>query len=251
VFAARRLRADGIRVNFTLGFSARENYLIAVAAAPNWANVFMGRCNSFVAEAGLGDGKNVGEKATLSSQRTLRRVRSEHGKDVLQIGASMRGGQQAVDLMGLDVYTMPTSVATEYLELDPDRSEVYDRTDQDPEVKLAGGRSIEAERIDAFWEITPEMDGAMAALLEEDLDAMTGAQLRAFTADHGIGDLFPALDAKERKRLAGDGKIPRYEPWTQRVKAGTASWDGLLTEAALASFATDQAALDQRIREHL
>ena len=90
ILAARKLRADGIRINFTLGFSARENYLIAVGAQPNWVNVFMGRCNSFVADAGLGDGTNIGEKATLSSQRTLRRIRSEHGLDVLQIGASRR-----------------------------------------------------------------------------------------------------------------------------------------------------------------
>ena len=48
-----------------------------------------------------------------------------------------------------------------------------------------------------------------------------------------------------------DGKIPEYDPWAERVKGGTASWDGLLSEAALASFATDQAKLDDRIRQHL
>lgn len=251
VLAARKLRKDGIRINFTLGFSARENYLIAVGAQPNWVNVFMGRCNSFVADAGLGDGNNIGEKATLSSQRTLRRIRKEHGLDVLQIGASMRGGQQAYDLMGLDVYTMPTGVAKDYLERNPAKSEVHDRTSSDPDVALSEGKSLEDERIDAFWAITPEMDKAMTALLGENLDAMTGAQLRAFTADHGIGDLFAELSAADRERITADGKIPKYEPWVARVKAKTASWDGLLTESALASFATDQGALDARIRTHL
>jgi len=80
---------------------------------------------------------------------------------------------------------------------------------------------------------------------------MTGAELRVFAKDHGFGDLFPELDAADRKRIAADGKIPKYEPWTERVKAGTASWDGLLTESALASFATDQGKLDARIRTHL
>jgi len=251
VFAARKLRADRIRVNFTLGFSARENYLIAVGARPNWVNVFMGRCNSFVADAGLGDGDNIGEKATLSSQRNLRRVCKQHGLDVLQIGASMRGGQQAYDLMGLNVYTMPTGVAKDYLERNPDKSEVRDRTADDPAVSLSGGRSLEEEGIDALWAVTPEMARAMAALLKEDLDAMTGAQLRAFTKDHGIADLFPELSDADRQRITADGKIPKYEPWVDRVKSGTASWDGLLTESALASFATDQGKLDDRIREHL
>lgn len=251
VFAARKLRNDGIRVNFTLGFSARENYLIAAVARPNWVNVFMGRCNSFVADAGLGDGTNIGEKATLSSQRTLRRVREEHGIDVRQIGASMRGGQQAYDLMGLDVYTMPTGVAKDYLERDPDASEVHDRTSNDPIVSAADGRSLEDERVDAFWAITPGMDDAMRALLGHDLDSMTGAQLRTFLTDHGVGDIFPELSDDDRSKVTTDGKIPAYEPWVDRVKAGTASWDGMLSEAALASFATDQSKLDERIRQHL
>src|SRR5262245_5665645 len=60
VLAARRLVQDGIRVNFTLGFAARQNYLIALLARPHWVNVFMGRINAFVADNKLGDGQNAG-----------------------------------------------------------------------------------------------------------------------------------------------------------------------------------------------
>lgn len=250
LFASRKLRADGIRINFTLGFSARENYLIAVAGKPDWCNVFMGRCNAFVADRGLGDGVNVGEKATLASQRALRSLKAQ-SFDVKQIGASMRGGQQAVDLMGLDVYTMPTAVARSYLELRPTGADVRDRTGDDPQVEMAPGKSAEAEGVDRFWTVSDEMNSAMCKLMGEDLDQMTGRQLVTFLKDHGVGDLFPELSAEDRARITEDGKIPQYEPWADRVKSGTSSWDGMLTESALASFATDQAKLDARIREHL
>ena len=251
LFAARKLHADGIRINFTLGFSARENMLIAAVAQPDWVNVFMGRCNAFVVDHGLGDGKNIGEKATLASQRILRKMVDEHGIRVHQIGASMRGGQQAFDLMGLDVYTMPAKVAEAYMELNPSAEDVRDRTSDDPAVSLAAGRSIEDERLHLLWEISSELESAIRSLLNGDLDSMTGHELRTFLVEHGLGDIFPALSDEERATITEQGKIPQYEQWVARVKDGSASWDGLLTEAALMSFATDQKKLDDRIRGHL
>jgi transaldolase len=67
-------------------------------------------------------------------------------------------------------------------------------------------------------------------------------------AAHGAGDLFPAFTPDEAARVAKEGKIPVHASWRTRVKAGTASWDGILTAAALASFTIDQQALDDRIR---
>ena len=248
LFAARRLRADGVRVNFTLGFSARENYLIALVARPNWVNVFMGRCNAFVVDNQLGDGKNVGEKATLSSQRVMKKLRAEQKIDVRQIGASMRNGDQAFDLMGLDVFTMPTGVAKEYLQRAPKTAEVRDRTSADPPVALAAGKSVEKERIDSMWAIPDAFGTAMCKLCAQDLDKMTAAQLRAFLIEHGARDLFGELSAEDAARVAKDGKIPKYEPWAARVQKGELSWDGLLTAAGLASFADDQKKLDERVR---
>ncbi len=248
VLAARRLHDDGVRINFTLGFSARENYLIGAVARPDWVNVFMGRCNAFVAGAGLGSGDNVGEKATLASQRLMRRLRDERGCDVRQIGASMRNGDQAFDLAGLDVYTMPTAVAAAYLERDPDPADVEDRTAADPVVELSEGRSAEAEGLDALWTLSDSFAAAVHQLAEVDARVFTGAEMLGLLRDHGAGDLFAELSGDEAARIAADGKIPAYAPWIERVRAKTASWDGLLTDAALASFTADQAALDQRIR---
>ena len=61
LLAARALHDDGIRINFTLGFSARQNWLIASLAQPTWVNVFMGRINAFIVDNKLGDGVSAGE----------------------------------------------------------------------------------------------------------------------------------------------------------------------------------------------
>jgi transaldolase len=50
LLTTRRLSAEGVPVNHTLGFSARQNYLIARIAKPAYVNVFLGRLNSFVAD---------------------------------------------------------------------------------------------------------------------------------------------------------------------------------------------------------
>src|SRR5262245_24919295 len=109
--AARSLAREGVPVNYTLGFSARQNYLAARFSRTGWVNVFMGRLNSFVADNHLGDGKFVGEKATLATQRAIRDLRAQRGLPSRLIGASMRAAEQLYDLAGLDVFTMPTAVA--------------------------------------------------------------------------------------------------------------------------------------------
>ncbi|MBK9129588.1 MAG: transaldolase [Phycisphaerales bacterium] len=251
LFAARRLGQDGIRVNFTLGFSARQNWLIALVARPSWVNVFMGRLNAFVIDHKLGDGENVGEKATLSSQRLLREVNARHGSDVKQIGASIRSGQQVADLAGLDVMTIPTAAASGYLALGLAPAAIADRTDTDPEVTFAPGVDAARDGLDVLWSWAGPMPAAMTALAAKDLDKMTGAQLVTFLREHGLAGLFPDLSADERAAVVKDGKIPVHTRWLARARAGTASWDGIFTEAALQSFTLDQAALDDRIRRFL
>ncbi len=248
ILAARRLHKDGIRLNFTLGFSARQNYLIALLAQPTWVNVFMGRINAFLADNNLGDGVNAGEKATLASQRVLRRLRKSPGIDVRQIGASMRSGQQCLDLVGLDVFTIPTAAAKEFVQKNPEPASIRDRSNDDPKVTFAAGVDPAADRLEVFWTVDAAFEKAMCKLAALDGDTLTPEGLVALLAEHGVGDLFPRLDAAEQAKIAKEGKIPVYASWKDRVRAGTASWDGILTGAALASFALDQAALDERIR---
>ncbi len=247
ILAARRLSREGVRINFTLGFSARQNHVIASLAAPSWVNVFMGRLNAFVSDNKLGDGRNVGEKATLASQRNVRDLRRSLGIGTRQIGASMRSGQQCFDLMGLDVFTMPIAAAKEYHAMRPGPAELRDRTAADPDVALVAGRSLEHERLDVLWQIDEELRAAVRGLREMDLGSMTAADLLSELTDRGCGDLFPVFTEQELGQIRKDGKIPVHQRWHARVEAGTASWDGILTESALQSFAQDQRALDERV----
>ena len=58
--AVRKLRKEEIPINFTLGFSARQNYLAARLSNPDVLNVFLGRLNAVVKDNGLGSGDLVG-----------------------------------------------------------------------------------------------------------------------------------------------------------------------------------------------
>jgi transaldolase len=247
LLAARRLHDDGIRLNFTLGFSARQNWLIASLAKPNWVNVFLGRINAFVADNKLGDGVNAGEKATLASQRGLRRLKQEQKLDVKQIAASMRSGQQCEDLLGLDTFTMPTAAAKEFLKKNPPASAVVDKTKNDPPVTFAPTADAAGQRLDCFWAISKQFEQAATACAKLDPKQATADDVVATLQRNGVTDLFPAFTAAEAATLAKEGKIPVHATWKDRVKAGTASWDGILTAAALASFTQDQQALDDRI----
>ncbi len=249
LIAARRLSDDGIRVNFTLGFSARQNYMIAKLARPSWVNVFMGRLNSFVADSHLGDGVNVGEKATLSSQRVIAKLRNNEGINVRQIGASIRSGQQVFDLAGIDVQTIPTAAAESFQEMRPASSEVKDHSQDDPEVVLNAG--VESEPIEVFWKLDDAVRDVVDHLAKKDVAKLSGEQIRSALKQAQVEGIFPEFDPSEQERIRDEGKIPVFKSWQSRVALGTAAWDGLLTAAALASFAGDQGKLDDRIRKYL
>ena len=237
IVAARRLSDDGVRINFTLGFSARQNYAIAKLSRPAWCNVFMGRLNAFVKDNDLGDGENVGEKATLASQRMLR----ESGAKTKQIGASIRNGQQVADLIGMDTMTIPTAAAAEFVELGKAPT---DCTENDPSVELADAAN--AEQIGVFWDVPESFKQLVDTVAIKDFTAGNGDEVRE--ALHAI---FPRLTAEDRARVLTESKIPKATSWQAKVDANEASWDGMLTEAALQSFGADQLALDDRIRRSL
>lgn len=248
LIAARTLANDGIPVNFTLGFSARQNSLIAQVAKPEWCNVFMGRINAFLADNACGDGVNAGERATAASQRVCSELRASGASPTKQIGASMRSAAQVPALAGLDVYTMPVGVAEGFLK---DGGAVAAGVGGDFPVSFADGVDPNADRLEVFWDIAPEEATAIAALAACDVASMDEAALRAKLDEHGVRDFFPQLNTDDSARVTSEGKIPVKASWLDRVQSGELSWDTMLTLAGLASFSQDQAALDDRIRAQL
>lgn len=242
--AARALAADGIPVNYTLGFSARQNVLAAAFSRPAYVNVFMGRLNAFVKESGLGDGVNVGERATMATQMALRAGRERRGWTSLLIGASMRSAEQLYDLAGLDVFTMPTSAAAEFrLRYAAGETAVTSRLGRDFPVTVS-----EPEVADCLWRVDPAVAEAGEALARAETAAWTGTDFAGAARDHGLGDMFRAWTPAERAEIRAAGKIPSWRRWGADLRSGRAALDDLMTQAALESFVTDQAQLDDRIR---
>jgi len=243
LLGARKLREEGVRINFTLEFSARQNAVVAAAAMPNYCNVFLGRLNAYVKDNGLGTGVNVGEKATIASQNVVRELTAGRAVPTRQIAASLRGGDQVEKLAGVDVFTMPTKVARDAREtLQPDfESQVATSY----EVELNPDVTESQVRIEKLWDVDDSVR-AFAESLDENTPE-SGNELAARARDMGLGDMFPRLSSADLDQIAADGKIPKHERWQDRIEAGELAVDTLLNLAGLASFTQDQKALDERI----
>ncbi|MCX7817846.1 MAG: transaldolase family protein [Kiritimatiellae bacterium] len=243
--AARRLVRAGVPVNFTLGFSARQNLLAAALAQPDYVNVFMGRLNAFVVDHRLGDGRNVGERATLATQRGLRAWRARGATRTLLIGASMRDADQIVTLAGVDVFTLPPKVAAAYAARPS--APLQARLDAELPVHWADGLSERAVGAHVLWEVS-ERDRALARRAAAELhDRSRPEELVALVRREGIHDLFPDWTAEEWAAIRAEGKIPSWSRWREALGAGRVGLDALMNAAGLMSFVEDQAALDRRV----
>jgi len=244
--ATRRLGQLGVPVNFTLGFSARQNYLAALLAKPAFVNVFLGRLNAFVADNSLGDGKNIGEKATLATQRELLKLREAKRTHSLLIAASMREGAQVPVLGGVDVYTMPPKVAAQYESVPFD--EPSRQIEQDPTVSPAEGIKLEDFDAQKLWDVSEPFKKAVDRLLEKDIETLTPEAVRKHFANAGFPDFLPDFSNSDISTATKDGKIPVFQNWKVRLTRGQVGLDALMNLSAFCAFATDQKALDDRIK---
>jgi transaldolase len=246
---ARRLVQAGIPINFTLGFSARHNYVAALLTKPNYVNVFLGRLNSVVADNKLGDGRNVGEKATLATQRAILKLREAGRTKTKLIAASIRSGAQVGDLAGVDVHTIPTKAAAEYRA--HARPQVASQVANDPDVPLAAGVTLAQFNGESLWNVPQKFKDAVEELLRKNPDALTPDDLQTHFEKAGLGDFLPRWSDADIQTAIKDGKIPVYATWKDRLSTGKIGLDALMNLSALYSFATDQKALDDRIRSLL
>ena len=245
LLATRRLSDAGVPVNHTLGFSARQNYIIARMAQPAYVNVFMGRLNSVVANNKLGDGSLVGEKATLSSQAAIRQL----GGATRQIGASIRSGEQVRDIAGVDVLTIPPKAAQQFLELGMQPNDIKNRTGDNVEPEL--NNDAIAARVDTLWHVNDEVATCMDALEKVDLRGFSTRDLVAFFGEHGAGDMLVAWTEAEAATSATDGKIPNLANWKDALIEKRVGLDSLMNLSGLNAFKADQRAMDDHVLEVL
>jgi len=247
MIATRRLNEEGITVNLTLGFSARQNFLAAALARPGYVNVFLGRLNAVVADNGIGDGRNVGEKVTLASQRSVKEVNRILGTNVRQIAASLRAGAQVATLAGVDVHTIPPKVAKEFVALEPAPEDLRCRLDEDLDISVAPGFDADALGLSRLWDVPETFKSAALTLGRKNPHDLSPAQLRDELQAAGCGDLVPDWSDEDIRVAQNDGKIPQLERWQERLANGEIGLDALMNLSALMAFTTDQAAMDERI----
>lgn len=251
LIATRRVVEDGIRVNHTLGFSARQNYVIARLGRPDYVNVFLGRLNSFVADNGLGSGDYVGERATLVSARAVRELRERGQGRSRQIAASLRGPEQVRDLAGVDVMTLPPKVARGFLGMGLEPAAVAGRTDKQYEPGLDDGTDRATLGLDALWDIPEQLIHCVDAADAAGVAAMTADDLVDLFADHQCGDVLVRWTDEQVAASRAEGKIPRLDTWRDALAAGAIGLDSVMNLAGLCSFAADQQAMDEKVSDVL
>jgi len=244
--AVRKLTQEKIPVNFTLGFSARQNYLAARLSNPDFVNVFLGRLNQVVIDHKAGSGDQVGEKVTLATQNALIDAREKY-KDVQSrlIGASVRNGEQVAFLAGLDVLTIPPKAIKEFQESGKSADQIVSHLAEDIVPGIDTSHAL-AKRFRSLWEMPDALISFVDALMaQKGLDGMSANELVEFCRKHDM-NLFHPFNETEFKKIYDHGKIPCLEDWSESI-----ALDDLMTQSALQSFTKDQNALDDRIRSFL
>ena len=242
LIGARLLRDSGVRINFTLGFSARENVLVTKVARPDYLNVFLGRIGAYLINNSLGDGSGAGEMAVISSQNWVTGLSADNPWQTKLIAASLRNHGQLELLAGTDVFTIPPKVAA------AGRKELSgnftSHIHENYEVNL--NDSARGAGIEKFWEVNSNVLNLAERLAGK--VPSTGPELINIAHEEGCGDMFPFLTKEEKGFIASDGKIPVHSRWANKISEGKIAPDTLLTMAGLASFTADQNMLDERIR---
>jgi transaldolase len=241
LIGARRLKDSGVKINFTLEFSARQNILVTLVSRPDYLNVFLGRIGDFVMNNKLGDGSGIGEMAVIASQNWVTAFSSKNPWQTKLIAASLRHYNQLDLLAGADVFTIPPSVvkaARQNL-----KAEFKSRMHENYEISIYP--SAKEAHIEKFWQIDDNVLN-LAERLSSGIPT-SAAELIEIAHEEKCGDLFPSLSREEKSFIVTDGKIPVFSRWAQKIKEGKIAPDTLLTLAGLASFKSDQKQLDDRI----
>jgi transaldolase len=242
IIGARHLKDSGVRINFTLDFSARQNLLVTSVARPDYVNVFLGRIGAFMADNKLGDGSGAGEMAVIASQNWVSGISAKNPWQTKLIAASIRNHTQLELLAGADVYTMPPKVAASGRK--SLKGKFVSRMHENYEVSIFD--NAKDAQIDKFWTVDDKVLNLAERLASK--VPLTGAELVSIAHEEGCGDMFPLLSKEEKGFIASDGKIPVYSRWADKIREGKIAPDTLLNLAGLASFTADQKMLDERIR---
>jgi transaldolase len=244
---ARDLEQEGIPVNFTSTFSARQVVAAALLSKVSLTNIFMGRLNQ-----GL-QAELLGEHVDLAAQRALRELRQQAITTTQLLVASMRDWQTFIRTAGCDVYTAPVGVIRDFLkQTQINASEISHKLLASYEDEL--GISAEvlgklgAAKIAGLYQIEPEFVEFLKEYRQtvEYRNLEDGDLLFKRFDKAGFGDLFYAPSGPEWNEIRRS-KLPDLDTTlTQRL-----SLDTLYSLLADADFEKYQEEMDQEIKERL
>jgi transaldolase len=243
---ARDLEVEGVPVNFTSTFSARQAVAAAMLADVTRTNIFMGRLDQGL-QADL-----LGEHAVLEAQRALRHLRQQDDLKTQLIVASMRKWQSFVDLAGCDVFTSPCDAIRGFLEQqEVEPAQIESRLETSYEDRLGVpeevAKKLAPEGPERLYRVEPELVEFLRDLrTAREYANLDGELLYKRFDQAGFGDLFHAPGKDEREELAR-GKLPELDGLlVQRIPIDTH-----YSLLANADFERNQAAIDEQVDKRL
>jgi transaldolase len=246
---ARDLEKQGIAVNFTTTFSARQVVAAALLANPHRTNIFMGRLSQ-----GLGS-ELLGEQVVLETQRNVTQLRQKFGIETLNMLASVRRWQTMVLTAGCDVYTVPYPVLKEFLtQTEVGAEQIKNSLQADYSDRLAISQNVlekvTLDKIKQLYQVEPEFIEFLIELRgSADYASLDGEGLFKRFDGAGFGDLFYSPSRSEWRELR-KGKLPDLDSELTR----TLPLDTLYSLLAVGDFINFQDRMDEMIRasiEHL
>jgi transaldolase len=247
ILLARDLELEGIPVNFTSTFSARQAVVAAVLANVTRTNIFMGRLDE-----GL-KAERLGAHVGLEAQRALVRLRRETGVKTQLIIASMRDWQSFIWTAGCDVYTVPCQVIQDLLEqeviaLDAIQNQL--ETSYEAQLGISGrlADKLGQDQISRLYRVEPEFVEFLVELrgTTEYRKLLDGEHLAKQFEAAGFGDFFYAPNESEWSVIR-QGKIPDLEgPLSRKL-----SLDTLYSLHADGDFEKSQEIMDREILERI
>lgn len=244
---ARDLEREGIPVNFTSTFSARQVVAAALLADATRTNVFMGRLNQGL-EAAL-----LGEHVDLEAQRALLRLRRGAGVKTRLIVASVREWRTFVSVAGCDVFTAPCAVIRDFLgqrEVGPEAIESRLETSYEDRLGVSERvrQRLGPERIARLYRVEPELVEFLVELRAsaEWATMRDGDRLFRRFDEAGFGDLFYAPTEAEWNEIRRSKLPDLAAPLTVRLPLDT-----LFSLLADGDFENEQAGIDREITQRL
>ena len=243
---ARDLEREGIPVNFTTTFSARQVAAAAILSNVTRTNIFMGRLNQ-----GL-ESELLGEQVDLVAQRTLNQLRDELNVKTQLIVASIRSWKTMVYAAGCDVFTVPYPTLKDFLnQTEVSADEIRNRVNDDYSGNLGTSQNvldkIGKTRLESLYTVEPEFIEFLKEVRNgSDFDDLDGEGLYQKFAGVGYDDMFYSPTEDDWHELKKN-KLPDLDS----LLTAKLALDTLYSLLAFADFTKFQDEMDERIANRI